>query len=194
MVGRHDVGGSSVEAASVEAWSVERVLALAPDTTSALAARKLAHRAAWSDPGIAGELLWGWCQGSGARPYETAVDLGGPASRCWCPSRKLPRTEPLALLLVWATGGVPEGGEPPEFATEWARTRADRASRPRGERDEAAAAQRAAQRAGRVAAGLAELETWLQDQVRTGLATAGYGHADAVAARMVDAQAPGVAG
>ncbi len=38
---------------------------------------------------------------------------------------------------------------------------------------------------------------WLGDQVRAGLTAAraaGYGHADAIAARMVDAQAPGVAG
>ena len=37
---------------------------------------------------------------------------------------------------------------------------------------------------------------WLADQVRAGLTAAraaGYGHADAIAARMVDAQAPGVA-
>jgi hypothetical protein len=59
---------------------------------------------------------------------------------------------------------------------------------------------RAAERAQRVAAGLAELREWLRDQVRVGLAasvsggTDGGGHADAIAARMVDAQAPGVAG
>lgn len=61
----------------------------------------------------------------------------------------------------------------------------------------AAAAARAAVRAERVADGLAELRTWLGDQVRTGLAgleRAGYGYVDAVAARMIDAQAPGVAG
>lgn len=185
-----------VQGADVEPWGVERVLALAPDTASDLAARKLARPSAWSGPGVAGELLWGRCQGSGARPYETAVDLGGPASRCSCPSRKFPCKHALALMLLWATGAVPAGGDPPGFAAEWASSRAaraERADRPRGERDEAGAAQRAAQRAERVAAGFAELETWLQDQVRTGLATAGYGHADAVAARMVDAQAPGVA-
>jgi hypothetical protein len=48
----------------------------------------------------------------------------------------------------------------------------------------------------RVAAGVAELDHWLTDQVRQGLATAirsGYGHWDAMAARLVDAQAPGLA-
>ncbi len=64
-------------------------------------------------------------------------------------------------------------------------------------RDEAAAARRA-QRAERVASGLSELEEWLRDQVRVGLPAAvgspAGGHADVMAARMVDAQAPGVAG
>ena len=170
------------------------MLALAPDPASATAGRKLASPRPWSDTGAAGELVWGRCAGSGAAPYEVAADLSGPASRCSCPSRKFPCKHALGLLLLWATGRVPDVDEPAEHAAAWARTRAERAARPRGERDEEAAAHRAAQRTGRVEAGLAELETWLQDQLRTGLATAGYGHADAVAARMVDAQAPGVAG
>lgn len=63
--------------------------------------------------------------------------------------------------------------------------------------DPAAAAKRAAQRAERVGLGLEELDLWLSDQVRTGLAAlqrGGYGPVDQMAARMVDAQAPGVAG
>jgi len=52
------------------------------------------------------------------------------------------------------------------------------------------------QREARVASGLAELDRWLCDQVRQGLAVsqqAGYRHWDDIAARMVDAQAPGLA-
>jgi hypothetical protein len=48
-----------------------------------------------------------------------------------------------------------------------------------------------------VANGLDELDQWLCDQVRGGIAgleRAGYAHFDRMAARMVDAQAPGVAG
>ena len=44
--------------------------------------------------------------------------------------------------------------------------------------------------------GLAELDAWLRDQVRHGLADSqrsGYRHWDDIAARMVDAQAPGLA-
>ena len=57
--------------------------------------------------------------------------------------------------------------------------------------------ERHAGRAERVAAGLNELDQWLRDQVRTGIAElgrGGYGPLDRMAARMVDAQAPGVAG
>jgi hypothetical protein len=48
-----------------------------------------------------------------------------------------------------------------------------------------------------VEAGLSELDRWLADQVRQGLAgaaRAAYGHWDQMAARLVDAQAPGAAG
>jgi len=57
--------------------------------------------------------------------------------------------------------------------------------------------ERLAARAERVAGGLAELEQWLLDQVARGisqLGQGGYGPIDQMAARMIDAQAPGVAG
>src|SRR3954464_1571938 len=59
-----------------------------------------------------------------------------------------------------------------------------------------AAAKRAAQRAERVAGGMAELRRWLDDQVQQGLAGAQRGGPrgyDAMAARRVDAQAPAAA-
>ncbi|WP_240780187.1 SWIM zinc finger family protein, partial [Nonomuraea zeae] len=46
----------------------------------------------------------------------------------------------------------------------------------------------------RVASGLAELERWLADQVRQGLAGAAPHEWDGLAKRLIDAQAPGVAG
>ncbi|TMR09953.1 SWIM zinc finger family protein, partial [Nonomuraea turkmeniaca] len=46
----------------------------------------------------------------------------------------------------------------------------------------------------RVASGLAEVERWLADQVRQGLAGAAEHDWDGLAKRLVDAQAPGVAG
>lgn len=173
-------------------------MALAPDVAAHRAAARLAGGSQWSGTGAAGELIWGLCAGSGQHPYQVIADMSGPAYKCSCPSRKFPCKHALALILSWAAGTVPEAPAPADFAASWVEARAYRSARSRapGEpvRDEQAAARRAEQRASRVAAGLAELDLWLRDQVRAGLsATRGYQHAEQVAARMVDAQAGGVA-
>jgi len=175
------------------------VLALAPDTASQQAAARLAGSPRWSGTGAASEVVWGLCGGSGEHPYQVIADMSGPAYQCSCPSRKIPCKHALALLLGWADGSVPELGQAAGFAESWVTARRARAlvraPDRTGPRDEKAAARRAEQRESRVAAGLAELETWLRDQLRAGLSTTGggYRHAERVAARMVDAQAPGVA-
>ena len=176
------------------------MLALAPDASSERAATGLVGPSSWSGRGAAGDLVWGLCAGSGSQPYQVVVDLSGPAYRCSCPSRKFPCKHALALLLAWAGGDVPERAEPADYAQVWKAGRGGRAVRaaePGTAKDGAAAARRSQRRARRVAAGLAELQTWLRDQVRAGLpgaAAGGYWHAETIAARMVDAQAPGVAG
>ena len=178
-------------------WSADSVLALAPDDSSRRAGTGLARPAPWSGTGAAGEVVWGLCAGSGKNPYQTIVDLSGPAYRCSCPSRKFPCKHALGLLLLWAGGEVPEEAAPADYARAWLETRREKAAAAKAAegqpKDEAAAARRADERAQRVAAGLAELKEWLSDQVRVGLA-ASPGGTDAVAARMVDAQAPGIAG
>ncbi len=187
-------------------WTRDQVLALAPDSSSATAGQKLAGPAPWSGHGGDGEVVWGLCAGSGKRPYQTVVELQAVAFKCSCPSRKFPCKHALGLLLLWSDGGVPASGERPDFVREWLASRAERAAKSAARAGEAdsdkvsdpeAAAKRAAQRAERVSAGLDDLDTWLRDQVHSGLAgleRAGYRHFDQVAARMVDAQAPGVAG
>ena len=76
-----------------ERWSADQVLALAPDSSSAKAARSLAAPTPWTGAGCADSdppSLWGLCRGSGKKPYQTCVDLAAPAYRCTCPSRKFP--------------------------------------------------------------------------------------------------------
>jgi hypothetical protein len=182
-------------------WNASSVLALAPDASSQRAAARLTGASSWGGVGAAGDLVWGLCSGSGKQPYQTIADLSGPAYRCTCPSRKFPCKHALALLLNWVSGTVPERDEPADYAQAWKTGRATRivaAAKPKTEtkKDAAASARRSQDRARRVDAGLAELQMWLRDQVRTGLSGAaaeGYRHAEAIAARMVDAQAPGVA-
>jgi hypothetical protein len=188
----------------MDAWPRDRVLGLAPDRASIVAATQLAGTRTWLGVGTDSMGLWGSCTGGG-HLYETVVDLGSPpAYACSCPSQKVPCKHALALLLEWSDGLVPVG-QPTPFADTWLSARAARraqsepenAQRRRGELvDPAAAAKRAAARADRVTAGLADLDQWLGDQVRGGIADldrAGYAHFDAMAARMVDAQAPGAA-
>ena len=176
------------------------MLALAPDASSLRAAQPLASGRFWPLTGAAdGSALWGECLGSAAMPYRTAVDLSGPAYRCSCPSRKFPCKHALALMLLWSDGAVALHSDPPEWALGWLATRSAKASDtkdPKPSADPAAAQRRAERREARVASGLTELDRWLCDQVRQGLAASqrsGYRHWDDIAARMVDAQAPGLA-
>lgn len=171
-------------------WSVAQIAALAPDAGSVAAARRLGG--CWSRTGTHGTLLWGLCEGSAARPYETVVDVSGPSFACSCPSRKTPCKHVLGLLIAWSEDAVPEADSVPPCATErLAAARAQQANRAPATPNPATVRQRAE----RVSAGLADLDTWLLDQIRTGLAQADRSFAgiDAIAARMVDAQAPAVA-
>ncbi|MFG2807203.1 SWIM zinc finger family protein [Streptomyces massasporeus] len=191
-------------------WTADQVLALAPDAASRKAGSKLGAAGPWSEAGSSDEgTVWGLCKGSGSKPYQTVVDIAdaaGPAYKCSCPSRKFPCKHALGLLLLWAAddAAVPPG-QAPEWAEEWAagrRRRAERKDRdvsdaPSGSADPEAARRRAERRAERVTSGAVELEQRLADLLRGGLATAeqsGYGRWEETAARMVDAQAQGLAG
>jgi hypothetical protein len=104
--------------------------------------------------------------------------------------------------MLWAAGQL-DAGEPPEWVHTWLAERADRARRAEkraeaaGPKDEEAAARRAGERAARVEGGVAELKVWLTDRIGAGFAgfdRSGGEELRTVAARMVDAQASGLAG
>jgi hypothetical protein len=182
------------------ALSPEQILALAPDAGSASAGRGLAQPRKWVTLGQAPGIAWGECQGSGKLPYQTAVDLGGPAFKCSCPSRKFPCKHGLGLLLLLqGQAGAFAQGEPPEWVDAWLTGRAKRAEpRPKSAEpvDKAAQERRAARREQQVAAGMSDLERWLHDLVGQGLASARRqppAFWDSPAARLVDAQAAGAA-
>ncbi|MFD3518734.1 SWIM zinc finger family protein [Streptomyces sp. NPDC058657] len=198
-------------------WTADQVLALAPDAASRKAGSRLGIAGPWSDAGCdGGGVLWGQCKGSGSKPYRTAVDLaeGAAASQCSCPSRKFPCKHALGLLLLWAAEDTAVAGaaEPPDWAAEWIRGRRERAAgagaKAKGEEggegpaqgagtaDPAAARRRAERREARITAGATELEQRLADLLRGGLAATertGAALWEETAARMVDAQAPGLA-
>jgi hypothetical protein len=191
-------------------YSAEQIIALAPDAASAKAGRSLATASKWRNVGQDERALWGECQGSGAKPYQTVIDLTEPAFKCSCPSRKFPCKHALGLFLLIANQPVVGNTTVPDWAAEWlskrdsqAQRRSEAAKKADEEPDEETLARRASQKAKRsldreakVVAGLKELELWLRDLLRHGLASAqtrSFDYWEQMAARLIDAQAPGVA-
>jgi len=68
-------------------YTIEQGHALAPDKRALKAGKGQAVSRKWSERGIKEATVWGLCQGSGKDPYQTQIDLIGPAFRCSCPSR-----------------------------------------------------------------------------------------------------------
>lgn len=179
-----------------------QILDLAPDAASRKAGQDQAKPPKWSGLGRAGSVIWGEIKGSGASPYRTVADLAGPASKCTCPSRKFPCKHALGLMLVDAAAPLAEA-EAPDWVAAWAKGRESRAAaaetraaEPARPVDEKAQARRRQAREDKVAAALDELDLWLRDLMRRGLAAARtepYGFWDRMAGRLVDGQAPGLA-
>ncbi|MBM7065982.1 SWIM zinc finger domain-containing protein [Actibacterium sp. 188UL27-1] len=193
----------------------------APDQASLKAAAKLLSPAKWPERLISADdgLIWGACQGSGANPYRVVVDLSDLGAKCSCPSRKFPCKHALALMLLYGEGAddfLP--GTVPDWVTEWLGRRRKTDTVPKDEiigtgksladalkddipvpvdaktqaQREAAKQKRAAATRQAITDGMADLERWIADQLRTGLSDL-LGdltpRCRRIAARLVDAKA-----
>ena len=185
-------------------YKLEQIHAFAPDERSLKAGKSQAAAKKWSEFGRHESAVWGLCQGSGKNPYQTQIDLSEPAFRCSCPSRKFPCKHALGLFIILATdAGKFQTTAPPPWVKEWI---AKRRAREREQTepvmpkkrvaDPKAAARRAARREAKVEQGLEDLDNWMRDLIRQGLADA-PNHSpdfwDNTAARLVDSQAGGLA-
>ena len=193
--------------------SVEQVMAMAPDASSAKSGKDLANPRKWVATGHDDDAAWGLCQGSGSKPYQVKVDLNNASgASCSCPSRKFPCKHGLGLLLIYA--GQPQAMTEktrPDWVQEWMSARVKKAEakvEKQKKKEEAAsdpaeqaklvaqAAKRLAERHKKVAAGVDELDLWLRDVVRQGfssLPSGDYEYWDKRATRLVDAQCRGPA-
>lgn len=194
-----------------------QVLMLSPDEASSKAAKGLLSPAKWPTLGATDDAVWGECQGSGSKPYQTQVDVsgGGTSFKCSCPSRKFPCKHGLALLLLQAQDASRFTAPQPAWVGEWLASRRERIEKKEAKAEAVQAAKaapvdpaiaaKAAEQAEkrelkrwqRMQAGAAELGLWLADVLRQGLASlsahdSSADQAQAMAARMVDAQAPGL--
>lgn len=177
-------------------------MAAAPDSASANAGRKLAGPGPWIEVGADGPVIWGRCRGSAKEAYRVVVDTAAPRYQCSCPSRKFPCKHALGLLFRWAEERFPDDPKRPAYAPVGhggaeapAHTTTSGLADAAVTAKVAAAAVRAAGREDRVATGLADLDRWIGDAVSGGLGqlAADPDQFERQAARMVDAQAPGVA-
>lgn len=183
-------------------YTPDQIISMAPDSSSASAGKKLASAKHWKSLGQSSEALWGECQGSAL--YQVKIDLSTFTIQCSCPSRKQPCKHGLGLLLLAISGldAIPLT-EQPEWITSWLSRRASASKRKEAPTQKKAEttpsvsqAKAADKRLSQVKAGVDQLDLWLNDLIRNGLGTLETQPSkfwEAQAAKMIDAQAPGLA-
>src|SRR5215469_18121824 len=184
--------------------STTQVLALAPDSNSAVAGKKLANIRFWRNLGQSPLAAWGECQGSVL--YQVRVELAAFTVKCTCPSHKFPCKHGIALLLLTAENQHVPSADPPDWVKDWLSKRATASMRHTPEKpavDAQAPAltaernKRIQKREALILQGLDTLDLWMSDLMRNGLAsvqTQPTSFFERQATQLVDAQAPGVAG
>ena len=188
-------------------FSEPQIESLAPKPAAFKAAQKLVSSGKIISSGQSERALWGSIQGSGKKPYNTQIDIQDLAYKCSCPSRQFPCKHALTILLLNSKGEVAENSEEPAWVIEWIDKRRAKSSAPAKEKKELTEEdfaarekqknKRAEDRVVLVNSGVEELDKWLQDIVRIGLLelpNRPYEDFQKMAARMVDAKAPGLAG
>ena len=204
--------------------TTDKITALAPDQASLKAANKLMKPAKWPTLLEDQTLVWGECQGSGANPYRTVFDKTDHGYKCTCPSRKFPCKHVLALMWMYVEDPGPfSDGAVPEWVTDWLgrrkktvsatavpvvsaagksladarRDEPEAAPDPKAEaRKTAAAEKRAKETEAALLGAVADLEQWLEDQLRGGLGAflnEATERCRTIAARLVDGKAQGLA-
>jgi hypothetical protein len=183
-------------------WTEAQIAERVDDVAALREGKKIATTKRWTALGTNERGAWGEVQGSAKDPYRVCIDLTETGSKCSCPSRKFPCKHAVGLMYLFAGHrNIFASAAPPQWAATWLEGRQKRRDKPADKStekvpDEAAQAERARAREAKVRGGMDELRRWLRDLARRGLADDSvktYEFWDRMAARMVDAQAAGVA-
>jgi hypothetical protein len=185
----------------------ENILSHAPDPGTAQRAKKTAQTWMWHSLEGNGRAVWG-SHGPHHEPWLTVVDFEGPGFKCNCPVRRKPCKHGIGLLLLFAkqNDAFRLVHETPDEVAAWLEMRDARRGKKDGKPIERSEEEQAALDEKRKAirekrhfameAGLAELESWLTDLLRQGLATIegqSFDYWQELSGRMVDAKLPGIA-
>lgn len=189
-------------------WTTQQVLSFAPDPATAKRGQQLASERNWRSLAGNTKAIWGECKSSSVSYYRTQVDLQGPAFKCNCPSRKFPCKHAIGLLLIFVSRSEAFAitDTAPEWVETWLTSRRGKTSAPTATVDPALLAERQqknadqrsknrSKRLAQMAQGVKDLETWLLDLIRQGLASTeqlDYTYWQDIAARMVDNKLGGV--
>jgi hypothetical protein len=204
-----------------DVWAIEQVVALAGSSARFGAGEALALPSLWLRGGASERAIWARYHGSGSEPYEVAVDHVNVRERCTCPSRAHPCKHAIGLLVLWVRGHLPDVAEPPPVAS-WIDRHLRRQADEKGGGTEGSADGGVQQderegdrplpvpepitdrdtnssrddRVEKLVGGLVELDRWLEDRLRAGLADpsiARFATWDDVARRLTDARAGALA-
>ena len=178
-------------------WTKEQILGLAPDQFTLRASQSVAHPQKWVSLHQDDAIFWGNFPNGRKKNEQTAVFLPSLSLTCSCNSRKFPCRHQLALLQLWQQQNSHFTlQQPPKQLAAWAIREQQQHNRSAEESKQFMPKQPTAERLAQLKTGLFELELWLTDMVRHGLATLPERpkkYWGTMANRLVDAQATALA-
>ena len=188
-------------------WSSEKILALAPDTITGERGKEMATARKWTTLETNEKIFWGTCKASrGDLHYQTVVDPNQSSFTCSCPSHKFPCKHIVGLFLLyqkdvhsfWPNEALPDwvakdlSGEPiKSSSSSTSKILTEEIIKKRAlDKDK-----RRSERMALMSQGVADLEVWLSDIIRQGMATTekqSYAFWQDISARMVDTKLGGL--
>ncbi len=171
-------------------WTPASIQELAPNALVYNRSKSLARAKLWEGLGGDGSYLWGLCRSQGERTYECIIQIdGGGKARCSCSSRFSPCRHSLGLL--WMLLRHNDRFSRADALPPWAALLLRQPPPEPPALPPSGSLSRLGSRLSLMAAGVDELDQWLQDLARQGISSLGHqpeAFWERIAARMVDAK------
>ncbi len=173
--------------AQILQWTEAQRLGLAPDTFTIRAGRGSALPEKWHSVGRTAHAAWGLFPNRNKPPFQSFIQFDDMTMACSCNSQKSPCRHTLALLLLLAES--PDAFDTAVSPPAWLTAQQKRHQQQKQRRQSAADMKL-------LHSGMKELNLWLRDLVRQGLADLpgrSKLYWTQMADRMIDAEAPAIA-